>query len=129
MPDGDLFAGISAGQATMVTDHIEEFDEDGIRDAQESRGLGDVYKRQVLQRSPTYFYAGPNMNELADMLRMLDLPEEWVHEIVRRKILLDSHALIELSLEEPQLVKDELIKMVADMLPEGYDVETHFTPT
>ena len=83
----------------------------------------------VLQRSPTYFYAGPNMNELADMLRLLDLPEEWVHEIVRRKILLDSHALIGLSLEEPQLVKDELIKMVADMLPEGYDVETHFTPT
>ena len=25
--------------------------EDGIRDAQESRGLGDVYKRQVLQRT------------------------------------------------------------------------------
>ena len=24
--------------------------EDGIRDAQESRGLGDVYKRQVLAR-------------------------------------------------------------------------------
>ena len=24
--------------------------EDGIRDAQESRGLGDVYKRQVLSR-------------------------------------------------------------------------------
>ena len=26
--------------------------EDGIRDAQESRGLGDVYKRQVLQYRP-----------------------------------------------------------------------------
>ena len=26
--------------------------EDGIRDAQESRGLGDVYKRQVLNCSP-----------------------------------------------------------------------------
>ena len=25
--------------------------EDGIRDAQESRGLGDVYKRQILSRS------------------------------------------------------------------------------
>ena len=83
----------------------------------------------VLQRSPTYFYAGPNMNELADMLRLLELPEEWVHEIVRRKILFDSHALIGLSLDEPQLVADELIKMVADMLPEGYDVATHFTPS
>src|SRR5674536_377648 len=27
--------------------------EDGIRDAQESRGLGDVYKRQIDQSSPT----------------------------------------------------------------------------
>ncbi|KQI09699.1 hypothetical protein K777_09810, partial [Campylobacter coli CVM 41970] len=28
--------------------------EDGIRDAQESRGLGDVYKRQVLIESANY---------------------------------------------------------------------------
>ena len=28
--------------------------EDGIRDAQESRGLGDVYKRQKLKLSPLY---------------------------------------------------------------------------
>ena len=82
----------------------------------------------VLQRSPTYFYAGPNANELADMLRQLDLPDEWVHEIVRRKLLFDSHALIELSLDEPDLVKDELIRMVTELLPEGYDVATHFTP-
>ena len=27
--------------------------EDGIRDAQESRGLGDVYKRQVYQAHPS----------------------------------------------------------------------------
>ena len=26
--------------------------EDGIRDAQESRGLGDVYKRQVIKHPP-----------------------------------------------------------------------------
>jgi len=82
----------------------------------------------VLQRSPTYFYAGPNANELADMLRQLDLPDEWVHEIVRRKLLFDSHALIQLSLDEPELVRDELIRMVAELLPEGYDVATHFTP-
>ena len=29
--------------------------EDGIRDAQESRGLGDVYKRQALTLQPTAF--------------------------------------------------------------------------
>jgi len=82
----------------------------------------------VLQRSPTYFYAGPNVNELADMLRLLELPEEWVHEIVRRKLLFDAHALIGLSLDEPELVKEELITMVAELLPPDYDVATHFTP-
>ncbi len=83
----------------------------------------------VLQRSPTYFYAGPNANELADMLRQLDLPDEWIHEIVRRKLLFDSHALIQLSLDEPELVKEELIRLVSEQLPEGYDVATHFTPS
>jgi cation diffusion facilitator CzcD-associated flavoprotein CzcO len=82
----------------------------------------------VLQRSPTYFYAGPNANELADMLNVLELPEEWVHEIVRRKLLLDLHELVKLSLDEPELVRDELIRMVTELLPEGYDVATHFTP-
>ena len=32
---------------------------------------------------------GRNVNEVADMLRELDIPEEWTHEIVRRKILQD----------------------------------------
>lgn len=82
----------------------------------------------VLQRSPTYFWSGRNVNELADTLRELDVPEEWTHEIVRRKILHDQEALTRLSIEEPDLVKDELIKAVREQLPEGYDVETHFTP-
>ena len=30
-----------------VLKHVSAEAEDGIRDAQESRGLGDVYKRQV----------------------------------------------------------------------------------
>jgi cation diffusion facilitator CzcD-associated flavoprotein CzcO len=82
----------------------------------------------VLQRSPTYFYARPNANEVADMLRELEIPEEWVHEIVRRKILHDQEAVTRLSFEEPEFLKTELINMVRDLLPAGYDVETHFTP-
>jgi cation diffusion facilitator CzcD-associated flavoprotein CzcO len=30
VPDGDIFKGISAGKATMVTDEIERFTEDGV---------------------------------------------------------------------------------------------------
>ena len=83
----------------------------------------------VLQRSPTYFYAGPNVNETADMLRELEIPDAWIHEIVRRKNLHDQEIITKLSFEEPEFLKDELIKLVTEQLPEGYDVATHFTPT
>jgi cation diffusion facilitator CzcD-associated flavoprotein CzcO len=82
----------------------------------------------MLQRSPTYFICRPNSNEVADMLRDLDVPEEWTHEIVRRKILKDQAEITRLSFEFPEMVRDELIRLVREELPEGYDVEKHFTP-
>jgi cation diffusion facilitator CzcD-associated flavoprotein CzcO len=82
----------------------------------------------VLQRSPTYYWPGPNRNEVADMLRELDLPEEWVHEIVRRKILHDMKVMMDVAFEQPEFAKDVLIETVRPLLPEGFDVETHFTP-
>ena len=88
----------------------------------------DCERVTVVQRSPTYFFSAPNSNEVADMLRELEIPEEWVHEIVRRKILHDQQAIIRLSFEQPEFLKTELIKLVRDRLPPGYDVEKHFTP-
>ena len=82
----------------------------------------------VLQRSPTYFFPGLNRNELADTLRELDIPEEWIHTIVRKKVLHDQEVLTQMSREYPDMVKDELIKGITDLLPEGYDVAKHFTP-
>ena len=89
---------------------------------------GECAHVTVLQRSPTYFWTGPNANEVADMLRELEIPEEWIHEIVRRKNLRDQEIVTRLSLEEPEFLKDELIKGVRAHLPADYDVETHFTP-
>ena len=51
--------------------------------------IEDAEHVTMLQRSPTFFFAPPNANELADTLRDLDVPEEWTHEIVRRKFLQD----------------------------------------
>ncbi len=82
----------------------------------------------MLQRSPTYFVSRPNVNETADMLRELDIPEEWTHEIVRRKALKDQAAITQLSFEHPDMVRDELLRQLTEALPDGYDVETHFTP-
>jgi cation diffusion facilitator CzcD-associated flavoprotein CzcO len=82
----------------------------------------------VVQRSPTYYFSGRNSNDVADMLRQLEIPDEWVHEIVRRKILFDQQAVTNLSFENPDFLRDELIRQVRELLPPDYDVETHFTP-
>ena len=82
----------------------------------------------ILQRSPTYFFSGPNRNETADMLRELDIPEEWVHEITRRKILHEQHAITQLSFDDPDFLAGELINSVRAQLPDDFDVERHFTP-
>jgi cation diffusion facilitator CzcD-associated flavoprotein CzcO len=82
----------------------------------------------MLQRSPTYFWSARNANEVADMLRELDIPDEWIHEIVRRKILHDQKAIADLSFEQPDFLRDELIKGVREHLGEDFDVDKHFTP-
>ena len=83
----------------------------------------------VLQRSPTYFVTGRNANELADTLRQLEVKEEWIHEIVRRKILFDQQQVTKMSFEYPEMVKETILTAVKDLLPEGYDVDKHFTPS
>ena len=82
----------------------------------------------MLQRSPTYFWTGENRNELADQLRELDVPEEWVHEIVRRSILKLAKDVQYISMSDPELVKEELFKVIRDCLGEDFDM-SHFTPS
>ena len=82
----------------------------------------------MLQRSPTFFIARPNKNELADTLRQLDIPDEWTHEIVRKKILLDQEQIVEMSFKYPDLVREELYKGIREILGDDYDVSQHFEP-
>lgn len=81
----------------------------------------------MLQRSPTYFIARPNSDELADTLRSLDVPDEWTHDIVRRKQLREQRLLDRLSRSVPDQLRAELQKGAEEQLPEGFDM-THFTP-
>jgi len=82
----------------------------------------------MLQRSPTYFWTGENRNELADQLRQLDVPEEWVHEIVRRSILKSAKDVQHLSASSPELIKEELFKVIRGYLGDDFDM-SHFTPS
>jgi len=83
----------------------------------------------MLQRSPTFFRTGRNAIELADELRKLQVDETWIHEIVRRKILLESSIFTSRSFSEPDKVRAELLGAVRAQLGDDYDIDTHFTPS
>jgi cation diffusion facilitator CzcD-associated flavoprotein CzcO len=81
----------------------------------------------MLQRSPTYFITGRNANDLADVLRELDIPQEWTHEIVRRKILKDQATVAERAFADPEGLAKDLLAIVRKFLDED-TVAKHFTP-
>ena len=83
----------------------------------------------MLQRSPTYFRTGRNAIALAEELRALQIQEEWIHEIVRRKILYEQDVFTRRSFSEPEQVKRELLGAVRAELGADFDVERHFTPS
>ena len=89
----------------------------------------DVDHVTMLQRSPTYFRTGRNAIALAEELRTLEIQEEWIHEIVRKKILFEQSVFTSRSFSEPEVVKQELLGAVRKELGPDYDVATHFTPS
>lgn len=83
----------------------------------------------MLQRSPSYFLATPLVHELAETLRALDIPEDWTHEIMRRTYAAQFNELARLSHEAPDDLHAFLMESMKPLLPEGFDVEKHLTPT
>ncbi|MFZ2870927.1 flavin-containing monooxygenase [Zavarzinia sp.] len=88
---------------------------------------GDCAHVTLLQRSPTYFIPAQNINELADMLRALEVDETWIHEITRRKVLHDQAEFTRRAMEESEAVTQELLAGVRAFLDED-TVVRHFTP-
>jgi cation diffusion facilitator CzcD-associated flavoprotein CzcO len=93
--------------------------------AMAANGAGHV---TMLQRSPTYYIASPKSNEIADALRSVDTPQEWTHEIVRRLVLKRGREMREQRAAAPEKMRQWFIDQARAALPEGYDVDTHFTP-
>jgi cation diffusion facilitator CzcD-associated flavoprotein CzcO len=81
----------------------------------------------MIQRSPTYFMPGQNVNETAELLRPLGLDPAVVHDVVRRKILFDQDQIVAQCRAAPEAVAAELLAGVQALLPDGYDMR-HFTP-
>ncbi|MCA8927108.1 MAG: NAD(P)/FAD-dependent oxidoreductase [Alphaproteobacteria bacterium] len=82
----------------------------------------------MLQRSPTFFRIGRNAIDIAEELRTLQVDEEIVHEVTRRKIMYDQAAFTDMCRDRPDAAKKMLLDNVRGSLPDGYDVDTHFTP-
>jgi cation diffusion facilitator CzcD-associated flavoprotein CzcO len=82
----------------------------------------------MVQRSPTYFFAPPRQNELAEQLRSLDVPDEWTHEILRRAYIAQMDHLVKTSFEDPEALHAFFIEAMRPELPEGFDIDKHFTP-
>lgn len=82
----------------------------------------------MLQRSPTYFYPRPAVDEFAETLRSLDLPKDQVHNIMRLKFLQDGRNTMHRAKTEPDALAREFIEAARAYLGEDFDVEKHFTP-
>jgi cation diffusion facilitator CzcD-associated flavoprotein CzcO len=82
----------------------------------------------MLQRSPTYFRTGRNAIEIADELRELGVRDDWIHDIVRRKIQHEQAKFARRTFTEPEVVIEELLTQARAFLGPDYDIKTHFTP-
>jgi monooxygenase len=82
----------------------------------------------MLQRSPSYIVAVPAKNPAADLLRKV-LPSRFAAPAIRWLLALGTQASYHLSKRRPGLVKKVLRRGLERQLPDGYDIDTHFTPS
>lgn len=81
----------------------------------------------MLQRSPTYIHTEPERDPIASALRRV-LPEKMAYALVRQKNLYLERMVYEMARNKPEKLKRFLKKRLEKALPEGFDVEKHFTP-
>ena len=82
----------------------------------------------MLQRSPTWIAAVPSKDVIAEKLSAI-MPDKYAFGIVRWKNILRQIGIYQLSRKKPQILVDAIQKQQKKMLPKGYDIGTHFTPS
>jgi monooxygenase len=81
----------------------------------------------MLQRSPSYVLSLPQHDPFAARARRW-LPDQLAHRVVRWKSIVVQAIFYRLSRARPVWVRRMVRKQNVAALPEGYDVDTHFTP-
>jgi cation diffusion facilitator CzcD-associated flavoprotein CzcO len=82
----------------------------------------------MLQRSPTYIAARPDVDAFANALRKY-LPSKIAYAITRLKNTKYQQLVYQRSRTHPDRVKEILLKGVREQLGPDYDIEKDFTPT
>jgi cation diffusion facilitator CzcD-associated flavoprotein CzcO len=81
----------------------------------------------MLQRSPSYILSLPQRDPFVARARRW-LPAGMAHRVVRWKSILVQSVFYRVSRRRPETVKRLVRRQNVALLPEGYDVDTHFTP-
>jgi monooxygenase len=89
---------------------------------------GDAAHVTMLQRSPSYVLSLPQRDPFAVRARRW-LPAGLAHRAVRWKSILVTAWFYRLSRRRPETVRQMVRRQNAALLPEGYDVDTHFSPS
>jgi cation diffusion facilitator CzcD-associated flavoprotein CzcO len=82
----------------------------------------------MVQRSPSYILSLPQRDPVAARAGRW-LPARVAHRVVRWKSILVTAVFYRLSRRRPETVKRIIRKQNIALLPDGYDVDTHFTPS
>jgi cation diffusion facilitator CzcD-associated flavoprotein CzcO len=82
----------------------------------------------MLQRSPTYVVARPDVDAVANALRKV-LPAPAAYALTRTKNTLLQQVMYRWMRRHPDKARDLLVDQVGKALGPDYDVATHFTPT
>ena len=82
----------------------------------------------MLQRSPSYLLPTPAADPIADLLRKLLSPER-AYRAIRWKNVKMGTAIYGFSRKRPAQAKALLRRLAVKGLPEGFDVDKHFSPS
>lgn len=81
----------------------------------------------LLQRSPSYIMSLPSKDPIALALRKY-LPSRAAYGVTRLKNAVTSIGMYVLCQRYPNFMKERIRKLQEGWLPDGYDLDTHFTP-
>lgn len=81
----------------------------------------------LLQRSPSYIMSLPSKDNIALALRKY-LPARAAYGVTRFKNAVTAIGMYVISQKYPNFMKKQIRKLQEGWLPDGYDLDTHFTP-